>query len=98
MSLKIVTVSDGFGSETVPSITDPVATQVFHHTLTALDISRGYVTLSVAPNNPNSGILSWMGVGQQYGADFDITGVRLNFLPKLLSLMSPSDYITLYYQ
>jgi hypothetical protein len=66
--------------------------------VTSGDLATGYIILSVAPNNPNSGILSWVGISQQYGSDFDITGVRLNFLPNLLPKMTANDYIVLYYQ
>jgi hypothetical protein len=98
MSIKIITISDGFGSETVPSITDPVASQVFHYTLTSTDITNTYVQLPVAPNNPNSGMLYWLGISQQYGADFNLTGTRLYFLPNLLPKLTATDFISLYYQ
>jgi len=98
MSLKIVTVSDGFGSATVPSVVDPSSDRVQHITVSALNISQGYVTLAFISANPTSSMLSWKGVVQTYGADYDITGVRLNFLPRLLTEMAVGDELVLYYQ
>ena len=86
MSLKIITVSDGFGSETVPSITDPAVSQTFHHVITIGDITSGSLTLPVESRDPLSGMLYWIGVGQSYGVDFDITGSTLNFLPRKINI------------
>lgn len=98
MSLKIITVSDGFGSETVPSVVDPATSQVVHKSLTQGEIDLGYVVLPVAPQHPETGTLSWLGVGQQLGSDFEINGMRMDFLSSLQEKLSAGDYITIQYQ
>jgi len=98
MSIKIITVSDGYGSATAPSIVDVSGSQVFHITLTLDDVVRGYVTLPTIPAAPQNCILCWEGVNQKYLTDFDITGIRLNFLPRLKEQLLIDDFLTLYYQ
>lgn len=98
MSLKIVNISDGFGSATVPSIVDPVAGVVTHITLTVTDISNGYATLSTAPSDPSSSVLSWQGLVQVYNLDYTLSGSQVNFLSNLLTKLESGDVLTLYYQ
>ena len=98
MAIKIVSISDGFASQAVPSVVDPQGAMVFHGTLTPAQVAAGEIVLPTAPNNPNQAILIWQGVGQQYGADFEVQGTKLVFFSSLLSLLLPGDFITLYYQ
>lgn len=77
---------------------DAITTKTLHITLTNADISNGFVILSPAPSSTPMGTLEWAGVGQFYGADFDITGVKLNFLPRLLPKLQDGDEITVTYK
>ena len=97
MSIKIIQVSDGFGSAPVPSITDVQGAVVINTTLTALNISNGFVLLPTASANPSSSLLIWQGVGQQYGVDYEINGIQLSFFSPLLAQLQPSDFISIYY-
>jgi PBP1b-binding outer membrane lipoprotein LpoB len=98
MSLKIVTISDGFGSATVPSIVDPVAGVVKHITLTNTDITNGYAMLDTAPSDPQSSVLSWQGLVQVYTLDYTLSGSQVNFNSNLLTKLESGDVLTLYYQ
>jgi hypothetical protein len=98
MSIKIITVSDGLGSATAPSIVDVSGSQVFHITITETNINLGYVTLPTIPASPTNSLLCWQGVNQQYEADYNISGSRLNILPRLMELIQENDFLTLYYQ
>lgn len=98
MSLKIVNVSDGFGSAIVPTVVDVTSSQVQHIAITPADIANEYVTLSALPSNPTSSVLSWNGITQQYGTDYNIIGARVYFLARLLPMLSVDDYLVIYYQ
>jgi hypothetical protein len=97
MSLKIVQISDGFGSQAVPSITDVQGAVVLNVVLTAQNISDGFILLPTASSNPSGSLLIWQGVGQQYNVDYEVNGVQLSFFSPLLSLLSTNDFITIYY-
>jgi hypothetical protein len=98
MPIKIVSISDGFASSSVPSVVDPQGAQVFNISLTSQVILAGEINLPATPNAPTQSILIWQGVGQQYGADFEIQGTKLVFLSRLLNLLLPNDFLVLYYQ
>lgn len=99
MALKIVTISDGFESSTVPSVVTPAAqTVITYGTLTGTDISNGYLTLGAAPSSPNQTTFSWIGINQFYGTDFSVSGAQLSFLARLIGhgLQSGDEFIITY--
>jgi hypothetical protein len=98
MSLKIINFSDGYGSETAPSIVDVSGSKVEYITLTAANISLGYVELGAASTIPENSMLSWAGINQTYNVDFYVSGSQLSLLARLLTEVAEGDYLTLYYQ
>jgi hypothetical protein len=99
MALKIVTISDGFESSTIPNISVPtVATSVtVYGELTAPQILAGKVVLPTTPENPTQAIMMWSGISQFYGKDFNVSGTDLNFLSRLLPLLEVNDEIIILY-
>lgn len=100
MSLKIVTISDGFESSTVPSIVDPtiLSNTSYYYTITNFDIVNEYVVIPEEPTTPSQVVLSWNGIVQSYGDDFTVSGPNLYFEPGLLSLLVNGDKILIIYK
>ena len=99
MALRIVTISDGFESSTVPSIGLPTVTGIttLNKTLTGPEILAASVTLSTTPTKPTETTLYWSGISQYYGTDFTVSGSTVTFLSRLLTLLSINDEITIQY-
>lgn len=97
MALKIITISDGFESASVPAIGLPTVerTQVYHYTLASLDIINGFVILPITPSFPTETVLLWSGVNQVYGVDYNVSGDKLYFLAGISSLLLPNDFVTI---
>ena len=98
MSLKIVNFSDGFSSASVPSVVSFSPLGVQRVIVSALNITNGYTALNQAPASPTATIMSWNGIDQIYGTDFDVTGLQLNFLSGLSGLINTNDNLTILYQ
>jgi hypothetical protein len=98
--IKIVTISDGLSSATVPSIVDPNVSSTRKITLDSTEALTGTVTLPAAAINPENSFMSWLGVVQVYGADKDytISGTTLTIQARLLSKLAEGDDIVLNYQ
>lgn len=79
MTLRVVTISDGFESSTVPSVVDVVGTRTQTFELTSGQVIAKKVVLSVAPGSPSSLVLSYNGVVQFPGKDFIVTGSEIIF-------------------
>jgi hypothetical protein len=97
MALKIITISDGFESSSVPAINLPSIerVQTFHYTLTGTDIINGYVTLPTTTIFPTETVLMWNGINQRYGTDFNCSTNKVFFLAGLSSFLLPSDNVTI---
>jgi hypothetical protein len=89
---------DGFISSNTPSVISIVAINVETFTLSALDISNGYVTLSVAPDRPETVQVDWNGIAQYETVDYTVTGTQIDFEPSLLGLMVAGDIVKVSYQ
>lgn len=100
MALKIVTISDGFESATVPSIVVPsvLSNSTYYATLSSLDLVNGYVTIPVEPTTPTEVQLVWNGIGQFYTQDFTVSGTSLFFQSRLSPLLLEGDEITIVYK
>lgn len=97
MALKIITISDGFESASVPAIGLPTVerTQVYHYTLTSPDIINGFIVLPITPSFPTETVFLWSGVNQVYGVDFNVSTDKLYFLSGISSLLLPNDFLTI---
>lgn len=97
MSLKIITISDGFESSSVPAINLPTVerVQTFHHVLTTSDVINGYVTLPADMLFPSETVLLWEGISQTYGEDFTGFGNKVTFVGGFAGLILPTDNITI---
>lgn len=100
MALKIVTISDGFESATVPSIVVPsvLSNSTYYATLSGLDIVNGYVTIPVEPTAPTEVQLVWNGISQFYTQDFTVVGSSLFFQSRLSPLLLEGDEVTIIYK
>lgn len=90
---RIVDLADGYESESAPPIAGIAAFAVFNYTLTALDISNGYISLVQAPTSASETLFFWQNIAQIYGTDFDVTGLQLNFLPALTPEIQDGDKV-----
>jgi len=99
MALKIITISDGFESAAVPTIGLPAAQSIstIFVTLTAPQVSAGFITLPTPPTKPTETFMEWRGIGQTYGLDYSVSGSTLTFLFRLLPLMLNGDEIIIIY-
>jgi hypothetical protein len=99
MALKIITISDGFESSTVPAISLPTATVMttVYGELTGPQIISQNIVLPTAPQNPSQTMLIWLGITQFYGKDFSVSGSNVTFLSRLLPLLAPTDEIVILY-
>lgn len=79
MTLRVVTISDGFESSSVPSVADVVGTRTQVFELSSGEVIAKKVTLSVAPGNPSSLVLSYNGITQFPGKDYIVTGAEVIF-------------------
>jgi hypothetical protein len=79
MTLRVVTISDGFESSTVPSVVDVVGTRTQAYELTSGEVIAKKVLLSVAPGSPGSLVLSYNGIIQYPGKDFIVSGAEIIF-------------------
>lgn len=97
MALKLITISDGFESSSVPAINLPTVerVQTFHYVLTASDIFLGYVVLPAVMLFPAETVLLWEGINQEYGVDFNASGNQVFFLSGLLPTLLVGDNITI---
>lgn len=97
MSLKIVTISDGFESSSVPAINLPTIerVQTFHYALTTSDVINGFVILPAAMLFPTETVLLWEGISQTYGEDYTAAGNKVTFIGSFASLILPTDNITI---
>lgn len=98
MSIKIVSISDGFAAEQVPSVSDPTSGRVINYNLTAADIANEYVQLPTLSIVPTNSMLEWLSIPQRYGVDFEVVGDRLRFLPGIIPQLQIGDYLVIYYQ
>jgi hypothetical protein len=100
MALKIVTISDGFESATVPSIVVPsvLSNSTYYATLSSLDLVNGYLTIPVEPTAPTEVQLVWNGIGQFYTQDFTVVGSSLFFQSRLSPLLLVGDEVTIIYK
>jgi hypothetical protein len=100
MALKIVTISDGFESATVPSIVVPsvLSNSTYYATISSLDLVNGYLTIPVEPTAPTEVQLIWNGIGQFYTQDFTVSGSSLFFQSRLSPLLELGDEITIIYK
>lgn len=99
MALKVVTISDGFESSSVPAVNLPtvVSTGGFYKLITAPEIIAQKIVLPIAPTKPTEAVLFWAGVTQYYGTDYTVSGTNLNLLTRLLNTISPNDEIVVIY-
>jgi hypothetical protein len=97
MTFRIVTISDGYESANVPAISLPggVEPQVVYKSLSASEASTGLITLSAVPNYEERSKLSWNGIVQFYGQDFEVFGTQLQIKARLLSLLQTGDEIVI---
>jgi hypothetical protein len=100
MALKIVTISDGFESATVPSIVVPgvLSNTTYFHTLTNFDIVNGYISIPETPTTPAEVGLSWNGINQFYSQDYTISGANLVFQSRLSPLLLDGDELIIIYK
>lgn len=89
---------DGFISNATPSVISIVAINVETFTLSALDITNGYVTLSVIPDRPETVQVDWNGIAQYEITDYVVTGDQIGFTAGLLGLMVAGDTVKISYQ
>lgn len=98
MGIKIVNISDGYSSATVPSVVDPNVSATRQVSLSGAEVASGVITLPAAALNPENSFLSWLGVVQVYDVDYSISGTTLTILAPLLSLVEAGDVLVLNYQ
>jgi len=97
MALKIITISDGFESSSVPAISLPTVerVQTFHYTLTSTDIINGYVSLPATMLFPTETVLLWQGINQTYGVDFNCSVDKVYLLSPFNSFLLNGDFLTI---
>lgn len=100
MPLKVVTISDGFESSTVPSVVVPgiLSNTTFYVTLNNFDIVNGYVVIPEEPTVPLEVQLSWNGIAQFYSQDFTVSGSNLYFESRLAPLLLNGDELIISYK
>jgi hypothetical protein len=74
--------------------------QVLYHTLTSLEVTNKYLTLSVAPAVPAKVLVDYVGgTSQVYGTDFSITGAIFSWPGLGLEVLAAAgDIIRIVYQ
>lgn len=97
MTFRIVTISDGYESANVPAVALPggIEPQTVYKTLTSGEASTGTITLSAVPNYEQRTLLTWNGIVQFYGQDFQVFGTQLQIQSRLLSLLQTGDEIVI---
>lgn len=97
MTFRVVTISDGYESATVPAVALPggIESQVFYRTLTSGEASSGTIVLPSVPNYEQRTLLTWNGIVQFYGQDFQVFGTQLQIQSRLLSLLQSGDEIVI---
>jgi hypothetical protein len=99
MSLKIVQISDGFSSSAVPSTSPPTSSASFTYIITNTDLVTKSIPLPTTPSSPTSAKLTWLGVQQYFGPDFDIVGAAISWNGLGLDgLIELGDIVEVYYQ
>jgi len=89
---------DGFSSNNTPAVISIVAIVVEQFTLTGTNITNGYITVAVIPEQAVTVQVDWNGICQYSPVDYTVSGANIVFNNSLLALMVAGDLVKVSYQ
>jgi hypothetical protein len=99
MSMRIVTVADGYESSSVPGVADIVGIRVYPRTLTTPEFNSKSMLLSITPGIASTVMVHWQGVLQTPDEDFYVDGAYIKWDTKNLdAVIAAGDKLNISYQ